>query len=202
MEFKLIQRFITDRLTWLSLAYILYKLSLITTKNKNKRKMQYARDTKISKKWLVITIGIIGVVVTLGVTFGIRSLVPVNSNSPVLLPAENIFIKASHSMANGYEYLSQASGAVKGMRNTGGGGPHIDPKYVFNLGSLQAMHVINEDYETHSKHNFNIDEFNVHTRDLGYFETQTITFLADKNGTFVYYCTIHPEMKGTIEIAR
>ena len=63
---------ITDRLTWLSLAYILYKLSLITTKNKNKRKMQYARDTKISKKWLVITIGIIGVVVTLGVTFGIR----------------------------------------------------------------------------------------------------------------------------------
>ena len=162
--------------------------------------MQYARDTKISKKWLVITIGIIGVVVTLGVTFGIPSLVPVNSNSPVLLPAENIFIKASHSMANGYEYLSQASGAVKGLRNTGGGGPHINPKYVFNLGSLQAMHVINEDYETHSKHNFNIDEFNVHTRDLGYFETQTITFLADKNG-HLRYCTIHPEMKGTIEIA-
>lgn len=62
------------------------------------------------------------------------------------------------------------------------------------------MHVINEDYETHSKHNFNIDEFNVHTRDLGYFETQTISFLADKKGTFEYYCTIHPEMRGTIEI--
>jgi hypothetical protein len=152
--------------------------------------MQYARDSKISKKWLVITIGIIGVVVTLAVTFGIRSLVHVNSNSPVLLPAENIFIKASHSMADGYEYLSQASGAVKGMMNTGDVGPHIDPKYVFNLGSLQAMHVINEDYETHSKHNFNIDEFNVHTRDLGYFETQTITFIADKKGplsTIVLY---------------
>lgn len=103
-------------------------------------------------------------------------------------------------MANGYEYLSQASGAVKGMRNTGGGGPHIDPKYVFNMGSLQAMHIINEDYETHSKHNLNIDEFNVHTRDLGYFETQTITFLADKKGSFEYYCTIHPDMRGTIEI--
>jgi plastocyanin len=190
----------TYRLTWLSLAYISYKLSLITTKNKNKRKMQYARESKISKKWLVIVIGVLGVIVTLGVTFGIRYLVPVNGDSPVLLPAENIFIKASHSMTNGYEYLGQASGAVKGMRNTGGGGPHVDPKYVFNLGSLQAMHVINEDYETHSKHNFNIDEFSVHTRDLGYFETQTITFLADEKGTFEYYCSIHPEMKGTIEI--
>jgi hypothetical protein len=162
--------------------------------------MQYARETKVSKKWLVIIIGVIGVVVTLGVTFGVRSLVPVNGNSPVLLPPENIFIKATHSVTNGYEYLSQASGGARGVRNTGGGGPHIDPKYVFNLGSLQAMHVINEDYETHSKHNFNIDEFNVHTKDLGYFETQTITFLADKKGTFEYYCTIHPEMKGTIEI--
>jgi hypothetical protein len=172
----------------------------MTTKNKNKRKMQYARDRKVSKKWLVITIGIVGVVITLGISFGIRSLVPVNGNSPVLLPAENIFLKASHSMSKGYEFISQASGAVKGMRATRGGGPHIDPKYTFNLGSLQSIHVINEDYETHSKHNFNINEFNVHTRDLGYFETQTITFLADKKGTFEYYCTIHPEMKGIIEI--
>jgi plastocyanin len=44
------------------------------------------------------------------------------------------------------------------------------------------------------------DEFNVHTRDLGYFETQTVTFLADKKGTFEYYCTIHPEMKGIIKV--
>lgn len=160
--------------------------------------MQHTRRMRISKKFLVI-IGAIAVIAALGIIFGARSLVPVNSNSPVLLPAENIFIKASHSMANGYEFLSQATGSVKGMRNTGGG-THVDPKYVFNLGSLQAMHVINEDYETHSKHNFNIDEFNVHTRDLGYFETQTISFLADKKGTFEYYCTIHPEMRGKIEI--
>lgn len=64
------------RLTWLSLAYIINTLSLITPKNKNKRKMQYARESKISKKWLVIIVGVIGVVATLGVTFGIRSLVP------------------------------------------------------------------------------------------------------------------------------
>lgn len=136
---------------------------------------------------------------TLGILYGIRSLTPVNGDSPVFLPPENIFVKASHSMANGYEFISQASGAIKGMR-TSGSGVHVDPKYDFNLGSLGSFHVINEDYETHSKHNFNIDEFNVHTRDLGYFESQTITFLADKKGTFVYYCTIHPEMRGTIEV--
>jgi hypothetical protein len=162
--------------------------------------MQYTRERKVSRKWWFIAIGVIAVVITLGITFGIRSLVPVNSSSPVFLPAENIFIKASHSAAKGYEFLSQASGAVKGMRASGGGGSNIDPNYVFTAGSLQSFHVINEDYETHSKHNFNIDQFNVHTRDLGYFESQTISFLANKKGTFEYYCTIHPEMKGTIEI--
>lgn len=103
-------------------------------------------------------------------------------------------------MAKGYEFISQASGAIKGMRATGAGGAHIDPKYIFNVGSLQSFHIINEDYETHSKHNFNIDEFNVHTKDLGYFETQTIMFLADKKGSFEYYCTIHPEMRGIVEV--
>ena len=162
--------------------------------------MQYARSSRISKKWLAIGIGIAALVVTLGVFFGTRSLIPVNGDSPVLLPPENIFIKASHSMAKGYEFTSQASGAVKGMRPTGAGGAHIDPKYIFNVGSLQSFHIINEDYETHSKHNFNIDEFNVHTKDLGYFETQTIAFLADKIGTYEYYCTIHPEMRGIVEV--
>ena len=58
--------------------------------------------------------------------------------------------------------------------------------------------MINEDIDSGSKHNINIDEFNVHSRDLGYFESQTITFVADKAGTFKYYCSIHPEMKGEI----
>jgi hypothetical protein len=167
-----------------------------TVKSKNKRKTQYARNYKVSKKWLAIGIGIAAVVITLGILFGIRSLIPVNGDAPVLSAPENIFIKASHSMATGYEFLSQTSGG----RSTGGGGSHVDPKYVFNLGSLQSFHVINEDYETHSKHNLNIDEFNLHTKDLGYFETQTITFLADKKGSFEYYCTIHPEMRGIIDV--
>ena len=73
-------------------------------------------------------------------------------------------------------------------------GPCLDqvsasPDFVFRKGELESIHVINEDSDTHSKHNFNIDQFKVHTKDLSYFESQTITFIADKNGTFSYFCT-------------
>ena len=39
-------------------------------------------------------------------------------------------------------------------------------------------------------HDFKIDEFNISTRTLNTGETQTITFVADKAGTFEYYCSI------------
>jgi plastocyanin len=38
----------------------------------------------------------------------------------------------------------------------------------------------------------------VHSNNLGYFQSQSITFIANKVGSFPYYCTIHPEMKGTV----
>jgi plastocyanin len=84
------------------------------------------------------------------------------------------------------------------IRNTGGSASPVNPTYTFSKGELESIHFINEDYDTHSLHNFNIDAFNVHTKDLGYYEAQTITFIADKPGTYEYYCTIHPEMKGNI----
>ena len=76
----------------------------------------------------------------------------------------------------------------------------MNPGYTFNKGGLETFRVINEDYTTKSSHNFKIDEFNVHTKDLGYYESQTITFVADKSVTFEYYCTIHPGMNGTITV--
>ncbi|MDO8471136.1 MAG: cupredoxin domain-containing protein [bacterium] len=39
-------------------------------------------------------------------------------------------------------------------------------------------------------HDFKIDEFNVSTRTLNIGETQTITFVADKTGSFEYYCSV------------
>ena len=72
------------------------------------------------------------------------------------------------------------------------------PTISLNQGNIVPIHLINEDSETHSKHNINIDEFDVHSKDLGYFQSQTVTFTANKTGTFDYYCSIHPEMTGKI----
>ena len=136
------------------------------------------------------------VAVVIGIV-GYDSLVPSNGGAPVFGPAANHFIKVMHSAKEGYIYVSQSSGSVKGLRSGGGS---VNPSYTLTRADLQSLHVINEDYETHSKHNLNIDAFDVHTRDLSYFESQTVTFFPEKAGTVEYYCTIHPEMKGVITI--
>ena len=72
----------------------------------------------------------------------------------------------------------------------------INPSYTLGKGRLQSMHTVNEDHETHSRLTFNIDEFNAHSKDLTYTQSQTFTFVAGKSETFHHYCSIHPEMKG------
>lgn len=153
---------------------------------------------RITKNKMITIVALAAVASAVGY-FGISSMTPANGSSPVFGFPANHFIKATHSANSGYTYISQSSGSVKGMRSSGGGGI-LNPTYTFNKGELESIHFINEDYDTHSQHNFNVDELNVHTRDLGYFETQTVTFVADNPGTYQYYCMIHPEMKGDIVI--
>lgn len=167
-----------------------------------KRRQQNARSIsspRITKK-RIITYGILAAVISAIGFAGYRSMIPSNGVAPVFGMANNHFIKAEYSPNSGYSWVTMSSGSTKGMKNTGGGGATFDPAYVFNKGGLQSIHIVNEDYQTHSKHNFNIDELNIHSKDLTYPETQTITFVADKAGTFDYYCTIHPEMKGQITV--
>lgn len=88
----------------------------------------------------------------------------------------------------------------KALPSSAGNSPPIS----VSKGNLVEIHLINEEKNQAgnlSKHNLNIDEFNVHTKDLGYFQSESITFLADKEGTFDYYCSIHPEMRGTITVS-
>ncbi|PIN82350.1 MAG: hypothetical protein COV65_06865 [Nitrosopumilales archaeon CG11_big_fil_rev_8_21_14_0_20_33_24] len=85
------------------------------------------------------------------------------------------------------------------MPNAEGASPSI----IISKNNLVQIHLINEEInppDNISKHNLNIDEFNVHTKDLGYFQTDSVTFLANKAGTFDYYCSLHPDMKGTITV--
>jgi hypothetical protein len=163
-----------------------------------KRQQQSKRSlsSNITKRRIILFGTMAAIIAGIGFV-GYRSMIPANGTAPVFGLANNHFIKATHENS-GYMFVSQSSSKVKNIRVGTGGGSSINPTYEFKKGSLESFHVIGGDYQTHSKHNFNIDEFNVHTRDLGNFETQTVTIVPDKAGTFEYYCTIHPEMRGNI----
>ena len=171
------------------------------TKKRRSRQQQNANSVsspKLTRRRL-ITYGIIAAIVSL-ISIGVYNwMIPTNGTTPVFGIPNNHFVKAKYSPRSGYAWVSMSSGSIKGLRSNGGGGI-TNPQYVFNRGGLQSMHVINEDYETHSKHNFNIDELNIHSRDLAYSDSQTITFVANKPGTYHYYCNIHPEMRGDITV--
>lgn len=137
------------------------------------------------------------IVVALGY-FAIISIIPVNGDSPVFAAPTNIYIKSFKSPKDGYVFAAEST---KGSR-IALGGTH-NPTYTVKEGNLVSIHFINEDAgipNVSHQHNLNIDEFNVHSKDLNYFQSETITFLADKRGTFEYYSTIHPEMRGTIVV--
>jgi len=145
--------------------------------------------------------GILGASLVIGILgyTTINSMIPVNSNFPVFSAPTNIYLKAIKSPDRGYVFASQSVKGGKGVPLTG----TRSPTFVANKGNLVSLHLISEDLNTKdepSLHNINIDEFNVHSKNLHYFESQTITFLADKQGEFHYYCTIHPEMGGTLEV--
>lgn len=122
-----------------------------------------------------------------------NSMIPTNRSLPVLGVPENTYLTAQHTQS-GYVFASKST--TSGKKSLGG--THVTPEIHLTKDQLGSIHFINED--TTAKHNLNIDEFNVHTKDLGYFETQTSTFVADKAGTFRYYCSLHPEMAGSIVI--
>jgi hypothetical protein len=167
-----------------------------------------SKDKFVFTKNAVIVLSIIAVLVSAIAYFGIKSMVPVNGNIPVLGAPKNNFVKASHHPQSGYLFVSQSAGGARknfspstgsSISNSSADSPTGPTLYV-SKGGLESIHFINEDYDTHSKHNFNIDEFKVHSNDLGYFQSQVITFIVDKDGMFEYYCSIHPAMRGKVVV--
>ena len=165
-----------------------------------KKKLINKRNKKKNIQNKIIVIGISLTVISLIVYGGINSLKSSNGNF-LLSPPRNFFMKATYLPTEGYAYTGQSTGTAK-ILNSGAGSNRFGhgPTITLNQGNTLSLHLINEDSETHSKHNINIDEFDVHSKDLGYFQSQTITFTANKTGTFDYYCSIHPEMTGKIMV--
>ena len=162
-------------------------------KNVSKKSKKKTKGTTIMViLGAAVAIGILGYV-------GISSMIPANSNFPVFAAPTNLYIKSLKTSDRGYIFASQSIKGGKGVPLTG----TRSPTFVVNKGNLISLHLINEDkdsIEGASLHNINIDEFKVHSKNLRYFEADTVTFVADKDGQFDYYCSLHPEMKGTLEV--
>lgn len=130
----------------------------------------------------------IGIVFAIGY-FAVASMTPVNSTHPVFGVPTNHYLKVVRSNDVPVFVITSTKGAKKGIV------PNHKPTILVNKGELVTLHLINEDHDTHS---LDIDEFNVHTGDLDYFGTKSITFIADTAGQFVFRCQHHPEMTGNI----
>ena len=159
--------------------------------------------SKKQRKVRIISRGNIIAVTAIACVFGLigfvalNSITPVNSNGPVFAPMTNVSLKAVKSSAGSYHYQHTKGGKTPPISEG------LSPKIIVTEGNLVQIHLINEEKNQQgnpSMHNLNIDEFNVHTKDLSYFQTDSVTFLADKAGSFEYYCSIHPDMRGTIII--
>ena len=161
-----------------------------------RKKQKNNNKNKFFTKGTIIGIAVIAAAASVGGYFALGSMVPVNGTAPVLATPTNLYILATHTTQDGYIFQEQSTRQGKKSLSTGA----VDVSIHVIKGELVSIHVINEDKETQSQQDLNIDEFNVHTKKLNYFQAQTINFIADKTGTFKYYSTIHPEMKGTIVV--
>ncbi|MCA9827447.1 MAG: cupredoxin domain-containing protein [Nitrosopumilus sp.] len=154
------------------------------------------KSVKIPRSGIVSASVIVGVVVLIGI-ISLNSFHPVNSESFVFAPTTNLFLNAVKSSQGNYHYQTTKGG--KSLSSTEG----TSPSLTVTKGNIIQIHLINEEKnqpDNPSKHNLNIDEFNVHTKNLNYFQSDSVMFLADKSGTFDYYCSIHPGMLGTITV--
>lgn len=160
-----------------------------------KKQKNKAKSSPISRG-TIIFIAVIVAAVGGGAYYFISNSTPVNSSVPFFGPASNVYILGIHDPNQGYVYDQESTRQGKKTVSNG----VIDSSIHLQKGTLVALHFINEDKDTGTQMDLNIDAFNVHTNKLSYFQAQTITFIADKEGTYNYYSNIHPEMKGTITV--
>jgi len=155
------------------------------------------KTKKFYNKSNILGIGILGGILIIVGYVAYMAMIPVNADFPMFGSPTNIYIKTI-STPDGSVFASQS---VKGGRNGGTPNGIHNPSITISKGNLISIHFINEDTSTVNfdhKHDLNIDEFNVHSNILNHIQAQTITFFADKQGTFEYYCSLHPQMRGEI----
>ncbi len=160
-----------------------------------KKQKNKAKSSPSISRGTIIFIAIV-VAAGVGVYYLLSNSTPVNSNIPMFGVAYHIYIKGLHDPNQGYVYDQQST--RQGKRSLSNG--LIDSSIHVTKGTLVALSFENWDQNTGTQMDLNIDAFNVHTQKLSYTQAQTINFIADKEGTYNYYSSIHPEMKGTLTV--
>ncbi|HEY4518695.1 MAG TPA: cupredoxin domain-containing protein [Candidatus Paceibacterota bacterium] len=91
-------------------------------------------------------------------------------------------------------------GTVKEFTVTGSNFAFTPTTMTVNKGDTVKITFKNAD----GTHDWKIDEFNAATKKIGSGESETIEFVADKAGTFEYYCSVGQHramgMKGTLVV--
>lgn len=143
---------------------------------------------KLNRKIIPVIIGIILIGSILSYYVSTTSITPADK----LTTPQDIYLVARHDPEKGFIF------AIKETDDKVLYTYHQISEISVKKDQLVSIHLVNGDKD--EKHDFNINEFNIHTKDLWYFEGDTSTFVANKIGTFRYYCSLHPEMSGNFTV--
>src|SRR5687768_7313720 len=82
------------------------------------RERRRQHRTNINNKFIfsrntIIVIAVLVVIISIVCYFAIRSMIPVNGNSPVFGAPKNNFVKASHNPKSGYIFVGQSAGGAR-----------------------------------------------------------------------------------------
>jgi plastocyanin len=120
--------------------------------------------------------------------------ISVNSTSTVMTPSSTEVVPSTTTVS------APETQATKSFTVNGSNYAFAPTSLTVNKGDKVSITFVN----TGGLHDFKIDEFNVATRQLNGNEKQTVTFTADKVGSFEYYCSVgrHREMgmKGILTV--
>ncbi|MEK7605776.1 MAG: plastocyanin/azurin family copper-binding protein [Patescibacteria group bacterium] len=84
------------------------------------------------------------------------------------------------------EAMTKTSGTVKEITVTGSSFKFVPATISVKKGDTVKVTFVNSG----GSHNFVIDEFSVSTKVIASGQSETVSFVADKVGTYEYYCTV------------
>jgi nitrosocyanin len=149
-------------------------------------------------KQVVVVGGII-----LAVVFAVVVMMKGISTTPSVTPKVQIQVASPQAAGKTVEETDQAKmaqGVVKNVSIEASNFKFSLPSITVKKGETVKITFTNKE----GMHNFMLDEFNVKSKTIQAGQSDTVQFVADKSGSFEYYCSISNHramgMKGTLVV--